>query len=415
MQPQALASFRMPMTGACVKQSRWMKRSVHLLRLVILAAVTATLAACASRPSGVLIAEPVSAPGATKVDMLVATTRKPSPVPGVLFSGERDERGEPSFTAITVSIPPDSARKVGEIQWPSRMPANPATDFTTTRVEALSVPKGVRAWAENIISRNRHVLVFVHGFNTQYDEAVYRFAQIVHDSKAKVTPVLFTWPSRASVLQYPYDKESTNYSRTALEDMLWRIAQEPSVGEVSIVAHSMGTWLTVEALRQMAIRHKKIAPKIKTVMLASADLDIDVFAQQMKDMGSQRPQFVIFVSRDDRALDLSRMISGDVDRLGQIDPTKEPYRSALARVKGVTIVDLSGLQAGDDLNHNKFAQSPEVAQLIGQRLAGQSFTPQTGLGGRIGAATAGTIQTLGSATGAAINAPIAIFDSTGRQ
>ncbi len=61
-------------------------------------------------------------------------------------------------------------------------------------------------------------MVFIHGFNNTYEDAVFRFAQIVHDFGAEVAPIMFTWPSRARLLDYVYDKESTNYSRTALEN-----------------------------------------------------------------------------------------------------------------------------------------------------------------------------------------------------
>ena len=65
---------------------------------------------------------------------------------------------------------------------------------------------------------NSQVLVFVHGFNNRFEDAVFRFAQIIHDSRADVAPVLFTWPSKGSVFAYGYDRESANYSRDALED-----------------------------------------------------------------------------------------------------------------------------------------------------------------------------------------------------
>jgi esterase/lipase superfamily enzyme len=61
----------------------------------------------------------------------------------------------------------------------------------------------------------------VHGFNNRFDDAVYRFAQIVHDSKVPAIPVLFTWPSRGEMKlrAYTYDRESANYSRDALESL----------------------------------------------------------------------------------------------------------------------------------------------------------------------------------------------------
>ena len=69
--------------------------------------------------------------------------------------------------------------------------------------------------------RNK-VLVFVHGFNNRFDDAVYRFAQIVHHSNVPVVPVLFTWPSRGELRlrAYTYDRESANFSRDALDKYL---------------------------------------------------------------------------------------------------------------------------------------------------------------------------------------------------
>ncbi|WP_137129942.1 alpha/beta hydrolase [Rhizobium sp. FY34] len=373
----------------------------------------ALLSGCASRAEGVLIPTSLQVRNTSVVNVLVATTRKESPTPGVLFSGERGR--EPETTEIEVSIPPAANRSVGQVQWPKRLPADPERDFTTVAVNSLTIPEA-RQWLKGHLPKSRRVLVFVHGFNNRYEDAVYRFAQIVHDSGADVAPILFTWPSRGSIFAYNYDKESANYSRDALETMLRRIAQEPGVGEVTVMAHSMGSWLTIEALRQMAIRDGKISPKIQNVILASPDLDVDVFGQQMQELGKQKPKFTLFVSRDDRALALSKRISGNVDRLGQIDPTQEPYRSELEK-EGITVLDLTALQSNDKLNHGKFAESPEVVKLLGNRLiAGQAVTDSSvGLGESIGALALGTAQTVGGAASVAVSAPIAIFDPNTRR
>lgn len=374
----------------------------------------ALLSACAGRPEGVLIPTNQSAPGASTVDVMVATTRAPSQNPGVLFSGERGER--PKLTEISVSIPPDSQRRVGHVQWPKRLPPNPEREFATVSVTPMEGDSEARRWLNEHLPKSRRVMVFVHGFNNRYEDAVYRFAQIVHDSEADAAPVLFTWPSRASIFDYAYDKESTNYSRDALEDLLRSIARERNVGEITVMAHSMGSWLTVEALRQMAIRDGHVAAKITNVILASPDLDVDVFGKQWSEMGEHRPRFTLFVSRDDRALSLSRRISGNVDRLGQIDPTAEPYRTEFEKA-GITVIDLTALKGGDRLNHGKFAESPEVVRLIGTRLVqGQTITDsQVGLGDRLGAIALGTAQTVGGVAGAAVSAPIAVFDPVTRR
>ena len=134
-----------------------------------------------------------------------------------------------------------------------------------------------------------HVLVFIHGYNNRFESAVYRLAQIVHDSDAPVVPVLFTWPSRGKLLAYTYDRESANFSRDALERLLTLLARNPKVDSISILTHSMGNWVTLEALRQMAIRNGRILPKIKDVMMAAPDVDVDVFRTQLAQLASRNP------------------------------------------------------------------------------------------------------------------------------
>jgi esterase/lipase superfamily enzyme len=390
-----------------------MKRNSAWALLVGLAAMLC-LSACAGRPQGVLMPVTAVAEGTSRVDMLVATTRMKSESPGEMFSGERGRT--PMFAEISVSIPPDSRRKIGDVQWPASLPGNPATDFVTVAANSLTLEEARGRFHKMIAaSPHRHVLIFVHGFNNRFDDAVFRFAQITHDSHVPAVPVLFTWPSRGSLWAYGYDRESTNYSRDALETLLKALDRDPAVGEISVLAHSMGNWLTLEALRQMAIRDKRVSRKIKAVMLAAPDVDVDVFRQQILAIGTTGPKFTLFVSQDDRALAFSRRVWGDVARLGAIDPTVDPYKTELAADK-ITVIDLTKLSTDDRLNHAKFAESPQVVQLIGSRLAsGQPVTDShVGLGDRIAGVAAGAASTVGSAAGLVLSAPIAIVDPATR-
>ncbi|WP_408022044.1 alpha/beta hydrolase [Sinorhizobium kostiense] len=382
--------------------------------LTVAALFTALLTACASRPRGVL--QPVAAsPSANHVEMLVATMRDRSDNPGEMFSGERAPK--PAFAEITVSIPPANARKVGEVAWPRKLPPDPATEFATVKAEEVD-RSAAEKWLSNSVRRSpdRSVLVFIHGFNNHFEDAVFRFAQIVHDSRAHSAPVLATWPSRGKLLAYGYDRESTNYTRNAVERLFQYLARDPEVREVSILAHSMGNVLALESLRQMAIRNDGLPAKFKNVMLAAPDVDVDVFRSQIEDMGKQRPQFTLFVSRDDRALAVSRRVWGDVARLGAIDPEQSPYKEELA-ANNITVIDLTKLNEGDRLHHTKFAESPEIVQLIGSRLStGQSLSDsRLGLGDHIVAATAGAAHTVGTAAGLVVSAPAAIIDQNTRE
>lgn len=384
------------------------------VRFVASALVVVFLTSCGGRAVGVMTPTGVLVAGTSPVDVLVATTRAPDTDKGVLFGGERGTGLK--MDSVTVSIPPAANRKVGEVQWPKKLPADPLKHFTTVSVESVEGQGRVKSWLKDNLRSNRRVLVFVHGFNNTYEDSVYRFAQIVHDSGTDVAPVVFTWPSRASIFDYNYDKESTNYSRDALEELLASIAKDERVSDITVMAHSMGTWLAVESLRQMAIRNGRVNAKISNVILAAPDLDVDVFGRQFASLGAKAPKFTLFVSQDDRALSLSRRISGNVDRLGQIDPTVEPYRTQL-ETAGITVLDLTKLQSGDSLNHGKFAASPDVVRLIGDRLiAGQAVSEDNvGLGETLGAVAIGSAQTVGSVASVAVSTPIAVFDPRTRK
>jgi esterase/lipase superfamily enzyme len=364
------------------------------------------LSGCGGHVKGVM--EPVNLAeqpkGNAVVDMLVATSRRPSDNPATLFSGERSTN--PSVTDVAVSIPSSRERVAGTVQWPKKLPPDPETDFAVVRVQPVETVQQAHDWVRRH-SKGGHAMVFIHGFNNTYEDSVLRFAQIVHDSGADVTPILFTWPSRAKVLDYNYDKESTNYSRTSLERVLKALVDDKNVKDITILAHSMGTWLAMESIRQMAIRDGSLPKKIENVILASPDIDVDVFARQWSELGDKRPNFTIFVSQDDRALALSRYISGDIQRLGQINPAEEPYKTKL-EAAGITVVDLTKVKSTDRLNHGKFAESPEIVQLIGQRLVtGQTLTDSdVGLGDGITAVVAGTASNIGKITASTVATPV---------
>jgi esterase/lipase superfamily enzyme len=378
-------------------------------------ALALALSACASRPTNVLAPVADTAPATSRVTMLVGTTRGRSEDPGEMFTGERGLAT--AFADITVSIPEDSKRKVGEVAWPKRLPADPETEFATLKAEEIDRETAVARLNQAVkATPDRSVLVFIHGFNNRFEDSVYRFAQIVHDSKVRSVPILATWPSRGSVLAYGYDRESTNYTRNALEELFQFLARDPDVKEVSILAHSMGNWLAIESLRQMAIRNGRLPAKFKNIMLAAPDVDVDVFRSSIADMGAPRPQFTLFVSRDDRALAVSRRVWGDVSRLGSIDPEQEPYKAELEQNE-IAVIDLTKVKAGDKLHHDKFASSPEIVQLIGTRISGgQALTDnRIGLGDTIITMTTGAAATVGKAAGVVMAAPAAVIDQDTRE
>jgi esterase/lipase superfamily enzyme len=299
---------------------------------------------------------------------LIATTRQKSAQdPGEMFGPEL--AAAMSYGQIAVSIPPDGSREIGDIQWPASPPGDPHRDFVTVSTEYLDRP-GFSAALAAVSKRLRRTkaMIFVHGFNNRFDDAAYRLAQIVQDSKAPVVPVLFSWPSRGvvSLDAYEYDKESAHQSRQALNDLLDTVALTPGIGEVTILCHSMGCLLTMEALQARAARSGKIGAKVRNVVLVAPDLDVNIFREQMPQMGSNRPRFALFLSQDDHALKLSKSIFGGATRLGDINPEEEPYKSELAHDK-ILVFDVTHLEG--DPHSRTFEDVRSVMGMIERRLA----------------------------------------------
>jgi esterase/lipase superfamily enzyme len=369
-------------------------------RALLTVALALGLAACAGTPRGML--QPVApAPNTDRVNLLAATTRAPSADPGVLFSGERGDTV--SFANIVVSIPRN--REVGTIQLPRTVPGNPETDFAVTAT--TPIPKGqLETWFKGTNGRKRRVFVFVHGFNTPFDRAVFRFAQLAHDADANAIPALFSWPSRGHLLDYSRDFDNASYSRSDLAYLLKAAANSPSVNDIVILAHSMGSWPAVEAVRQLALEQGGVPRKISNLILASPDLDVGVFRRQVEDMGKRRPPITLFVAQHDRALQLSRFISRGATRLGGIDLTRDEYQRQLAGLSGITVLDLSAINAGDRINHDLYAASPDAVRLIGDRLLQGQVITDSDVSPPLAAADA-----LGSAASLIVTAPIRIFDA----
>ena len=141
------------------------------------------------------------------------------------------------------------------------------------------------------------------------------------------------------------------------------LSRTRGIKSIDIIAHSMGNWLAMETLRQLAIAgNRDLGGKLGYVLLASPDIDVDIFRKQMERYGKPDRPFVVLLSNDDKALRISSLIAGKEARVGDYSNAKE-----LASL-GVTVVDLSATAGGDKLNHAKFADNPVLVQLLGERL-----------------------------------------------
>jgi len=339
------------------------------LRAMGVALLALACSSCATRPvQGVLAPTVEAVPGSSRIPILIATTRqRSSDDPGEMFGSERAEAL--SYAKIVVSVPPDDNRKIGVIQWPISPPGDPQRDFVTVSADYINKREfGAAISGVSKESRRNRAMIFIHGFNNRLDDAAYRLAQIVQDSKAPVIPILFSWPSRGVVglRAYERDRENSGQSSDELEQLIDTVALSPRVSEVTIVCHSMGCAPTLEALRAKSMRNGKIGAKVRNVLLVAPDVDVNHFRAQLQQMGNARPRFVLFLSQDDHALKISKTLWGGATRLGDIDPRLEPYKSEF-RHERIVVFDLTHLNG--DPHSRAFDEVQSVMGMIERRLA----------------------------------------------
>ncbi len=312
-------------------------------------ALACTVAGCARPGPSVLIPSPTVAAGAKLVIVYVATTRAREADTLNVYTNDRAPKL--NYAEFTIAIPPH--HQPGEIEWPHGTP-DPQTNFVTVQQRLLSSQEFERKVAARGAGRTaRKAGIFIHGYNVNFQEAVFRLAQLVSDADVDGVPVLFAWPSDAKLIGYVADREAATYSRDALAHVLTVLARDRKPGDVTVLGHSMGAWLTVEALRQLRLTGNTATLNRLEVILASPDIDIDVFRSQMQVIGRLSPPMTVLISRDDRALAISSRIAGERPRLGRLD-IDDPRVQEAARAADIRIIDISKLSSPDQFNHDRF-------------------------------------------------------------
>lgn len=320
-----------------------------LVTQIVLGSLLVVFAGCATPPgSEVLLPVSETAENATRVKIHAATTRERVADGANVFTSGRAERT--NYARFDVSIPP--GHQPGRIEWPRGRP-DPERSFAVLAEKTLDIDALVEAVA-GASSAPRQVSLFIHGYNQSFQQALFRVAQMHVDGNFEGSAMLFAWPSQANVAGYVADKDSAAYSRDSLAALLTRLARERRIGEITVVAHSMGAWLTVETLRQLRLSGRQDVLDRLQVVLASPDIDVDLFRVQMKVIGRTRQPIVVLTSPDDRALIVSRRLGARRDRLGALDVT-DPRVLQIAEETGIAIVDITGLNAADGLRHSRYA------------------------------------------------------------
>ena len=178
-----------------------------------------------------------------------------------------------------------------------------ANNFPNTPAQdAAEAGKPVLADEDNALQR--HLSLFVHGFNNSWQDAAKRYAQIkseLYDKRDLGALVMYSWPSNGTSAGYLPDREDARKSGeqtaelfTTLHDSVLKNeltaaeTGDPSrrcKAKVSIIAHSMGNYVTQKGLAVAARRLN--SPQLVTLIhqfaMVAADVDNDLFQKEQPD------------------------------------------------------------------------------------------------------------------------------------
>jgi esterase/lipase superfamily enzyme len=282
--------------------------------------------------------------------LLVATTRKP--VNGTRgkpwFSTERASKMTIARATLT---PPDDGR--------FSLASLGLADWNLDKIEPVAQIGDL----VDPTAGGHDVLIYVHGYNTTFETAALDAARLSDGIKFVGETMVFSWPSRASLLDYGYDRESAMWSRDALQQVLDGLTESPVVGHVHVVAHSIGTMLTMEALRQLYSQlGAEAANRIGVVVFASPDIDMDGFSSSVQRIGPLARKIVVVTAANDRALAVSGWMAGGITRVGAAETAQ------LERM-GIRVIDASR-QGWGIINHDLFLSNPQLRKVIRGALDG---------------------------------------------
>lgn len=284
--------------------------------------------------------------------------------------GRRDygfERGRRlELGRALVTIPKSHAVPQIERPWSMRIPfigveigesEDPNEHFTMKEVQALSERDFLTLAGQRLAASTRyrkHALIFVHGYNTMFDFAIYRTAQIAYDLKFDGAPFAYSWPSGGGVLDYTADRENSDQSMPYLKEFIAMVLEKSGAEAVSLIAHSMGNQPVLRVLKDLKAA-KPAGVVFHQIILAAPDFDRDGFANVAKEIKGLANGVTLYASKNDWALAASRKVNGGLPRAGDV-PDGGPLVT-----DGVDTIDITSVSTDSlGLNHSGYAENNEL-------------------------------------------------------
>lgn len=301
----------------------------------------------------------------TTLTVHYATDRKAtqSTVPKDMYQGER---GTLVYGKCEVTIP--RTHKVGELEAPSLWRFEVNEDPNKHVILKSARQQAVKDFYSDVSSRigqssRRDAFIFVHGYNTSFQDAARRTAQIAYDLKFEGAPVFFSWPSQAAFYGYTVDETNVEFAQSDLKKFIREFAATTPAEKIHLIAHSMGNRAMTRALAELFREQPEIRNKISEIILAAPDIDADVFIRDIAPALQGPNQLItLYASSNDWALLASKKFHG-YSRAGDTGDN-------ISIAPGIVTIDSSSIET-DFLGHSYFAQSQSIISDIFDMLGGR--------------------------------------------
>jgi esterase/lipase superfamily enzyme len=311
-----------------------------------------------------------------------------SQVPGEMYGTRRSET---SFGFCDVSIPHN--HQTGRLESPSiwrlEFREDPKKHIVLLRVLKQSRGQFLSALQQEVWSSmalvetpdgpalsGGEVFVFVHGYNTTFEDAARRTAQIAYDLKFAGAPVMYSWPSQAksSLEAYRADGQMAGWSEEHLIDFVTTLARESGARRIHLIAHSMGNRIVSAALRRLVEQCASgRLPRFNEVILSAPDIDADYFKTAIAPrMVHSADRITIYSSSRDYALKISSFFNPLARRrLGEAGSELTVF----PEYPNIDVIDATEVDTDlFALNHSYHADSPTI--LGDMQLLLQGYTTQ---------------------------------------
>lgn len=170
----------------------------------------------------------------------------------------------------------------------------------------------------------RNLFVYLHGYNSSFEDAAVRAAQIGYDLKIPGEMSFFSWPSQDITSKYTVDEDRIEASTQAISDYLAQLCSDSLAVRVHLFVHSMGNRGLLNALERLAAqRHDDLS--LGWVFLCAPDVGAHTFEQQFDFLARQCEHATLLTSNKDKALNLSQWLH-DSQRAGSSIPDIPPLK-----------------------------------------------------------------------------------------